>query len=108
MTCSVFRLAPFSVNEGHSRVLVSDYLAIPNRHFDNLNIDIYVIKHPSNGRLESSRDPGNQLHKFPMRLARAEFVYYKHDGSDTLNVSNNAKYICAKRISKENEAAFVS
>ena len=82
-----FRVSNFTVNEGRSRVLISKYLDIPNRHFDDLDITVYVIKQPTNGVLESSRDPGQRLEEFSFRLAIAEFVFYNHDGSDTLQVN---------------------
>ena len=89
------RVSNFSVNEGRSRVLVSEYLDISNRHFDDRDIDIYVIQQPTNGLLESSRDSGRRLEEFSFRLARAEFLFYTHDGSDTLQVSF---FLCDVRI----------
>ena len=79
-------MSNFSVDEGRSRVLISKYLDIPNRHFDDANIDLYVIEQPANGMLESSRDPGKRLEEFSFRVAQAEFVFYTHDGSDTVEV----------------------
>ncbi|XP_076801534.1 chondroitin sulfate proteoglycan 4-like [Clavelina lepadiformis] len=78
------RAGNFGVVEGFSKVLVSKYLSVASEHFDHLNINIMVIRQPMNGRLESSRDTGERLTQFSLRLVQAEFVYYVHDGSDTL------------------------
>uniref|UniRef100_H2YI76 Laminin G domain-containing protein n=1 Tax=Ciona savignyi TaxID=51511 RepID=H2YI76_CIOSA len=78
------RCGNFSVREGGSRILISDYLGMHNEHYDADNINVRVVEQPMHGQLESARDTGVQLREFPLRLALAEFVYYVHDGSDTL------------------------
>nr|XP_026689936.1 chondroitin sulfate proteoglycan 4 isoform X6 [Ciona intestinalis] len=78
------RSGNFSVDEGMSGILIEDYLSVDNQHFISNDINIDVVMQPMHGQLESTRNAGIALQQFSLRLVVAEFVYYVHDGSDTI------------------------
>nr|CAB3234042.1 chondroitin sulfate proteoglycan 4 [Phallusia mammillata] len=99
------RSGNFSVAEGKSRVLVSDFLYIASPHFSNLELDVIVVTQPRHGRLESSRQADVALARFSWRLVLAEFVFYVHDGSDTLQDSYELR---VETVDNERRSSVVS
>ena len=67
--------------EGRSKVLVSSLLDVTEENSGDVTIQ--VVRRPLHGAVESS---GRILTRFPLKLAAKQFVYYAHDGSETLHV----------------------
>ena len=78
--------------EGRSKVLVSSLLDIMEENSGDVTIQ--VVRRPLHGAVESS---GRVVTRFPLKLAAKQFVYYAHDGSETLHV----RFFCLKIIEKQ-------
>lgn len=75
----------FTVKEGASKALTTHVLQVTNRHYGGLNFQYNVVEGPGHGHIEHSRFPGTHLTSFTRREVEQEFIYYVHDGSETLD-----------------------
>ncbi|KAF0034127.1 hypothetical protein F2P81_014193 [Scophthalmus maximus] len=84
------RLIPLQVsnitlNEGASKALTQDVLKVTNRHFSGINFLYSLSEPPQRGHVEHSRHPGVSITSFTRRQVEHEFIYYVHDGSETVS-----------------------
>ncbi|XP_068422944.1 chondroitin sulfate proteoglycan 4 [Clinocottus analis] len=77
------RVSNFTLDEGASKALTPDVLAVTNRHFSGFNFLYSLTEPPLHGRVEHSRHPGVAITSFTRRQVEHEFIYYVHDGSET-------------------------
>lgn len=75
----------FTLKEGSSKALTEEVLQVTNRHYEGLNFQYTVSDGPQHGHMEHSRFPGTKLTSFTRREVEQEFIYYVHDGSETLD-----------------------
>ncbi|KAG5280784.1 hypothetical protein AALO_G00063990 [Alosa alosa] len=75
----------FTLKEGASKALTDQVLQVTNRHYEGLNFQFSVTGGPQHGHIEHSRFPGTKLSSFTRREVEQEFIYYVHDGSETLD-----------------------
>ncbi|XP_069078054.1 chondroitin sulfate proteoglycan 4-like isoform X2 [Pleurodeles waltl] len=74
----------FTVIEGGAKALTEDYLKITNKHFAGPNSNFILLKEPINGHIENTRFPGKKLYLFSSQEVEKEFIFYVHDGTETL------------------------
>ncbi|XP_069483369.1 chondroitin sulfate proteoglycan 4-like [Ambystoma mexicanum] len=73
-----------TVVEGASKALTEDYLKISNLHFTGLNSNFILLDLPTNGYIENTQYLGKKLSSFSSQQVEKEFIFYVHDGSETL------------------------
>ncbi|KAL2092406.1 hypothetical protein ACEWY4_012204 [Coilia grayii] len=81
------QVANFTLKEGASKALTEQVLQVNNRHYEGLNFQYSVSDGPLHGHIEHTRFPGTKLTSFTRREVEQEFIYYVHDGSETLDDS---------------------
>ncbi|CAH1252993.1 CSPG4 [Branchiostoma lanceolatum] len=74
----------FTILEGASTPLVENIVKVSNRHFVGLAWVYELLEGPSSGQIESTRGPGVALRSFTSDQVRKQFVFYVHNGADTL------------------------
>ncbi|XP_078531202.1 chondroitin sulfate proteoglycan 4-like [Lissotriton helveticus] len=74
----------FTVIEGGSKALTEDFLKITNKHFAGLKSNFILLVEPRNGHIENTRFPGRKLYFFSSQEVEKEFIFYVHDGTETL------------------------
>ncbi|RXN21385.1 chondroitin sulfate proteoglycan 4-like protein [Labeo rohita] len=70
--------------EGSSKALTQDIIKVVNRHFHGLQIFYLITEGPHHGRIEHSRIPGVPIPSFTRAQAEQGFIFYVHDGSETM------------------------
>ncbi|KAK7120255.1 hypothetical protein R3I94_020304 [Phoxinus phoxinus] len=70
--------------EGSSKALSQDIIKVVNQHFRGLQIFYLVTEGPHHGRIEHSRIPGVPIPSFTRAQAEQGFIFYVHDGSETM------------------------
>ncbi|XP_073685793.1 chondroitin sulfate proteoglycan 4-like [Garra rufa] len=70
--------------EGSSKALTQDIIKVVSRHFHGLQIFYLVTEGPHHGRIEHSRIPGVPIPSFTRAQAEQGFIFYVHDGSETV------------------------
>uniref|UniRef100_A0A672KVS1 Chondroitin sulfate proteoglycan 4-like n=1 Tax=Sinocyclocheilus grahami TaxID=75366 RepID=A0A672KVS1_SINGR len=70
--------------EGSSKALTQHIIKVVNRHFHGLQIFYLVTEGPHHGRIEHSRIPGVPIPSFTRAQAEQGFIFYVHDGSETV------------------------
>ncbi|KAM9742906.1 chondroitin sulfate proteoglycan 4 [Menidia menidia] len=78
------QVSNFSLDEGASKALSQDVLKVTNQHFSGINFFYNLTEVPQHGHVEHSRHPGVPITTFTRRQVEHEFIYYVHDGSETL------------------------
>ncbi|XP_010875277.2 chondroitin sulfate proteoglycan 4 [Esox lucius] len=78
------QVSNFTLREGGSKALTQEVLKVTNRHFFGLNFLYSLTEPPQNGYIEHSRYRGVPVLSFTRRQVEQEFIYYVHDGSETL------------------------
>ncbi|KAJ8005570.1 hypothetical protein DPEC_G00119310 [Dallia pectoralis] len=78
------QVSNFTLREGGSKALTQEVLSVTNRHFSGLNFLYSLTEAPQNGYIEHSRYHGVPVMSFTRRQVEQEFIYYVHDGSETL------------------------
>ncbi|XP_030226760.1 chondroitin sulfate proteoglycan 4 [Gadus morhua] len=81
------KVSNFTLNEGGSKALTQEVLRVTNRHFSGINFLFSVTEPPLHGRIEHSRSPGVDISSFTRRQVEHEFIYYIHDGGESLDDS---------------------
>ncbi|XP_026366483.1 chondroitin sulfate proteoglycan 4-like isoform X2 [Ursus arctos] len=74
----------FTVREGGSKVLLEDYLKIPNKYFEGVDCEFVLLKPPKHGYVGNSHFPRVKLMKFTRKQVENELIYYVHDDSEEL------------------------
>ncbi|KAM8960862.1 chondroitin sulfate proteoglycan 4-like [Pelodytes ibericus] len=74
-----------TVKEGASKVLTSEQLGIPNKHFAGLRCEFVLVYPPKSGYIENTRYPGMKLSVFNTIQVEQELIYYVHDDSEILS-----------------------
>ncbi|KAL0979908.1 hypothetical protein UPYG_G00191440 [Umbra pygmaea] len=83
--CSIpLQVSNFTLREGGSKALTEEVVSVTNRHFFGLNFLFVLTEPPLNGHIEHSRYRGIPVLSFTRRQVEQEFIYYVHDGSETL------------------------
>ncbi|KAK5878703.1 hypothetical protein CesoFtcFv8_024089 [Champsocephalus esox] len=73
-----------TLDEGSSLSLTSDIIKVANHHFSGMNFLYQLIVPPRHGHLEHSRIPGMPISAFTHTEVEHEYIFYIHDGSNTL------------------------
>ncbi|XP_051972193.1 chondroitin sulfate proteoglycan 4 [Xyrauchen texanus] len=73
-----------TLKEGSSIALTQDVIKVNNQHFHGLHLLYVVTDGPHHGRIEHSRIPGVPIPSFTRVQAEQRFIFYVHDGSETM------------------------
>ncbi|CAL8384343.1 unnamed protein product, partial [Gadus morhua 'NCC'] len=76
-----------TLEEGSTKPLTPDFIRVINHHFRGMNFLYEVIAAPRHGHLAHSRIPGMPISAFTQTELEREYIFYIHDGSDTLSDS---------------------
>ncbi|XP_022097387.1 chondroitin sulfate proteoglycan 4-like [Acanthaster planci] len=80
-------VADFFLPEGGSKAITSDIIQIAHPYYQKQDFDFAIQEQPVHGFLETTRNAGERLRSFSTRDITNEFIYFVHDGSDTVNDS---------------------
>ncbi|XP_033115290.1 chondroitin sulfate proteoglycan 4-like [Anneissia japonica] len=73
-----------TVREGGSKALTEEFIRVDHPYYEADDYIIQLTTNPSHGILDHSRFAGVPISRFTKEDIEDEFVYYVHDGSDTL------------------------
>ncbi|KAJ8029298.1 Chondroitin sulfate proteoglycan 4 [Holothuria leucospilota] len=73
-----------TVDEGMSKAILSEYLNVSHPFYKGEEFDVYVIDRPKFGIIEMVNAEGVPLSSFSTKDIHNEFVYYAHNGSESM------------------------
>lgn len=76
-----------TVEEGMSKVILSERINVSHPYYRGQDFDIFIVTPPRYGIIEMVNSKGIPLASFTTKDIRNEFVYYVHNGSESLHDS---------------------
>ncbi|XP_055064955.2 chondroitin sulfate proteoglycan 4 [Misgurnus anguillicaudatus] len=78
------QVSNMTLKEGSSKALTQGIIKVSSQHFHGLQLVYLVTEGPHHGQVEHSRIPGVPIPSFTRVQAEQGFIFYVHDGSETM------------------------
>ncbi|XP_071794036.1 chondroitin sulfate proteoglycan 4-like [Asterias amurensis] len=81
------RVEDILLPEGGSKLITDEMIQIAHSYYQDQSFDFFIKQQPTHSFLETMRNTGERLTSFNTQDLTNEFIYFVHDGSDTLSDS---------------------